>query len=472
MPQPPLSDLVATLRSQGGDTANIEVKAAVGGLPQTVGESICGLANLPGGGWLILGLDEAAGFVPVALGDTQVLKQRLANKARACRPPVQLEITEELFEDSLVIVARVTEVDASSKPCKFGGRGWIRSWDGDYEMSELEEQAFLRLRDAPHQDRQPIQEASLADLDPQLIELWRSTARTLDASGVGRFSDDPMLIHGGVMTEDGHPTLAGLLTLGVHPQQFVPRYVVNAAVISPEGVISEPMTVSGPIPSLLESTLAWARKVFHRSVVTGADGQLRDRWQYPLDAVRELVANALVHRNLDDWSANRAVEVRLRPDRFVVNNPGGLYGITIDRLGRPGVSSPRNGRLVEVCRFARTVDDARVVEVLASGIPRVATALSAAGLPPPRFTDTGIEFTVQLINSPADQSDASLSPSQLAAFRALVGGPLSAAEVATSASLKPPTARRALQDLVKAGLVVQHGGQGQKTTYERTPTVK
>jgi ATP-dependent DNA helicase RecG len=51
-----------------------------------------------------------------------------------------------------------------------------------------------------------------------------------------------------------------------------------------------------------------------------------------------MIANALVHRDLDHWSDGLAVEVRLRRDRLVVANPGGLYGVTVDRLGRDSVT--------------------------------------------------------------------------------------------------------------------------------------
>ena len=57
-----------------------------------------------------------------------------------------------------------------------------------------------------------------------------------------------------------------------------------------------------------------------------SDGTVHDQPAYPLTAFRELIANALVHRDLDHWSAGRPVEVRLRHDRLVISNPDGLYG--------------------------------------------------------------------------------------------------------------------------------------------------
>ena len=70
-----LSLLVDELRRAGGDSTNVEVKAAAGGLPDSLTPSLSALANLPGGGTIILGLDERSGFRPVPLANPQALKQ-------------------------------------------------------------------------------------------------------------------------------------------------------------------------------------------------------------------------------------------------------------------------------------------------------------------------------------------------------------------------------------------------------------
>ena len=64
-----LSTLVADLRAAGGDVTSVEVKSAAGGLPESLASTLSALANLPGGGTIILGLDERAGFRPVHLSD-------------------------------------------------------------------------------------------------------------------------------------------------------------------------------------------------------------------------------------------------------------------------------------------------------------------------------------------------------------------------------------------------------------------
>jgi hypothetical protein len=118
------------------------------------------------------------------------------------------------------------------------------------------------------------------------------------------------------------PNVAGILALGVYPQQWFPRYAIQ---LQPSRRLTIPRA-AGPgtrRPSPGRSPAcwsprrpghglgtAWARRNFDTMIVSEPDGTVHDQPAYPLTAFRELVANALVHRDLDHWSAGRAVEVR------------------------------------------------------------------------------------------------------------------------------------------------------------------
>jgi ATP-dependent DNA helicase RecG len=472
-----LDDLVRELRLSGGDCTDVEVKAARGGLPQSLTASLSALANLPGGGTLILGLDERAGFRPVPLADPQALKQGLAGKARACVPPVRLSIGDGSVDGQPVILARVHECDPSAKPCRVTATNtaYIRGYDGDFPLSDLEVQGFLAARRPPLFDRQPVDGASFADLDAQLVASYLATVRERDATGLGRFDDAELLRRAGVVVEDGQPTVAGLLALGVHPQQFFPRYVIQAAA---EPLAGDPpaararnqVTITGPIPRMLDAALDWARRTFDTTIIANSDGSVTDRPAYPLVAFREIIANALIHRDLDHWSQAFAIEVRLRRDRLVVGNPGGLYGITADRLGRDAVTSARNSLLVSLCQYVRSPDGGgRVIEALASGIPAIAHELSAQGLPPAQYIDAGIRFTV-LLRRPAGPSSGrpALGVTEEAVYDALAAGPRTVNELTSVLGLTGPNVRKALRSLRARGLVLQDGGKGRRTTYRQT----
>ena len=96
------------LRAEGGDTASVEVKTAAGGLPSAIDRSLCALANLPGGGIIILGLDERTGFGPAPI-DAQVFELEGFEVLGAIKTTDGvLTVTGETTDPSMV---------ASSYPC-------------------------------------------------------------------------------------------------------------------------------------------------------------------------------------------------------------------------------------------------------------------------------------------------------------------------------------------------------------------
>ena len=173
-----IEHVVAKLRKDGGDWTEVEVKRAASGFPESIMPSLSALSNLPGGGLVILGLDEENGFVPAKLDDPQKLKQSLGHRAREFEPPVRLTFEDHSVDDLSLVVARVHECDPSQKPCRLAssGKAWVRSFDGDYELSTLEEQAFLAARTVPNADSQPVLGASETDLDETLVASWSETA--------------------------------------------------------------------------------------------------------------------------------------------------------------------------------------------------------------------------------------------------------------------------------------------------------
>jgi hypothetical protein len=62
--------MVADLRGEGSDTAEVEVKRASRGFPESVEPTLSAFANTPGGGIVIFGLDEDAGFTAAGVGSS------------------------------------------------------------------------------------------------------------------------------------------------------------------------------------------------------------------------------------------------------------------------------------------------------------------------------------------------------------------------------------------------------------------
>ncbi|MFH2124046.1 MAG: ATP-binding protein [Pseudomonadota bacterium] len=72
----------------------------------------------------------------------------------------------------------------------------------------------------------------------------------------------------------------------------------------------------------------------------------KERWQYPLEALRELLLNCIVHRDYKNFSD---IVIKIFDNRIVFTNPGRLYGkLRLEDLERDDyVSSIRNRLLAE-----------------------------------------------------------------------------------------------------------------------------
>jgi ATP-dependent DNA helicase RecG len=127
-------------------------------VPSSLAITISAFANSPGGGDLVLGLDERNGFAAVPV-DALALAAAVASIARqALIPPIPVEINEVTFEGIQILIVRVPELSLSAKPSvvKRTGKGYLRSSDGDFELSEPEIQGILVNRTQPRFDNEPV----------------------------------------------------------------------------------------------------------------------------------------------------------------------------------------------------------------------------------------------------------------------------------------------------------------------------
>lgn len=123
---------------------------------------------MPGGGTIVLGLDEQDGFRATGVYEPVEAQRRLADQARtAVTPPLQVTLETALTEGATLVVARVSELPARDKPCSViaGGRAYLRSYDGDYALSAQEQAAFVAERGPPRFDRDAVSDTGLDDLD-------------------------------------------------------------------------------------------------------------------------------------------------------------------------------------------------------------------------------------------------------------------------------------------------------------------
>lgn len=474
-----LEELIAEVTARRVDLTDVEIKAAAGGAP-SLGATICAFANMPEGGTIILGLDESSGFAPVGLTSVANLEQAVASQARtSVTPPVRCEFQTFEVAGKSVLVASVDALPLTQRPARHGGQAYLRQSDGDYVMSEQEiaqiELAKTQAARPTQPDRQPIDHTTVKDLDSSLLAAFLNAART-SSRRYATAIDDDVLRYTGVLTRTGEVSLAGLYALGTSPQSASPSLGVTAAVQLPPGSgarTRDLVHLVGPVPDLLEDTMTWVVRNTRTTMGYDARGHGVDESEIPMRAVREIVANALVHRNLDAITDSKRVEIRLLLDRLVITSPGGLWGVSESQLGRPGAKSAVNPVLYDICKFVRMPDASRVIEGEGGGIREAIAALTSAGLRPPRFVDTGIQFTAIItrhtLMSEGDiawladiTDDLNLTSEQRAILVSMRHGVnWSNSKVRQEfAPTDSVAARRMLQQLVDAGLATARGERG------------
>jgi ATP-dependent DNA helicase RecG len=185
------------------------------------------------------------------------------------------------------------------------------------------------------------------------------------------------------LLDNGIPTRAALFLfardLGKH---FPAAYVKLGRFRSPTLIVDD-RRVDGSVMRQIDECMIWFRERLQTEfVITGAP-QREVVWEYPLEAVREAVVNAVCHR---DYRSNTNAQIRLYDDHLELWNPGELpASLTADDLLRDHDSVPRN-RLLADCLFY-----CGLIENWGSGTMRMAEALTVAGL---RFLSLILRHTV------------------------------------------------------------------------------
>ena len=474
-----LQTLLGEMRRIKGEPDLIEVKSGRGGYPKNVIDSIVSFANTRGG-TIFIGIDEKSDFEVVGVDSPAAYRDAAFGQARDGVVPaasIDVEIVE--LDGKQVLVIDVPEVAAEHKPLHVASKGpatgaLVRTGDGDRRMTPAEVGLLYAARTQPRFDREPVRDATLDDIDR--VALGRTLDRIRSTTASLRSEDEQtVLLRLGItaLVEEGiRPTLAGLLAFGQYPQQWFPQLMVTFVSFAPDGAperFLDNVTIRGSVPAMVgEAVAAVRRNLAARAVVTGAGRT--EQLSFSLEAVREAVANALIHRDYSGITRGTQVQVELYPDRLVVRSPGGLYGpVAVEDLGEPGVSSSRNATLVALLSDSFVPGSDRLVaENRASGIPVMVRESQQLGQPRPQFLSTVSTFTVTMSNSSLLNDEvrqwigqlplSSESREQDLALAMLFRGALTN-EMLREWGMDRVTAGVVLRDLVEAGIAVRRGGR-------------
>jgi ATP-dependent DNA helicase RecG len=474
-------ELIEVVRSGEYEDASLEVKRAQRGLPQRLFETLSALANQVGGGLILLGLDESQGFRLAGVEAAQTVISELTDLAGKMVPPLALEITPVEIEGKTAIVVEVPECDYQHKPCYYGpsgmqGGSFLRVGNQNRHMSAYEVFTFVTGRGQPTFDQELVKKASIEDLDQVALEAYFSRLKQSRRGLWQRLRLDEKdlverLLALEILSRDGdllHPTLAGLLAFGTWPQKYYPslmitfvRYVSTDR--SQKGSRGERFMDNAQFDGRMEEMVGEAvgRCLMNMRQSTLIEGILhRDIPEYPEEAVREALINAIAHRDYSPYMLGSQVRIEMFADRLEIMTPGGLFG-PVNESNLESTQSTRNQLLMRILSEIG-------LENRGSGIEAMLTSLREAHLEPPRFQDTRTYFTVTFSNQTL------LDPETVAWLNLYASLPINPHQRTALAYLhrhkqitNPDYCRlnnvdslvatRELRGLVEAGAIVMHG---------------
>lgn len=462
---------------KGGETSRVEFKVAMPRQSE-MAERICGLANAQGG-YIILGVEDGSLQI-VGVGDTGGAVDGLLRAARQIQPSLSFTPTEpEIYEleGKKVVVATVT---ASVGPVyQASGVFWIRRGSHTIPMSYSEIRDLGNERGADSWEELPGRKATMADLDMERVKQFlalRPPRRQL----LNRLDEIEQVLAalGGATRDSGgewRPTNAGLLFFGYSPQINIPQSEVVCVLFkntSGTGGYTDRRILYGTITELIDG----AEIFLNDHLVTGAkiEGWKRlDVPEYPVEALREAVVNAIVHR--DYSKTGEVIRIFKYPDRLEIRSPGLLLpGITLQQMEEGTVSSRlRNLKLGNLLR-----DVPGYFERIGSGIRFMLEETRRLEMPAPEFREVGevvvtfrpnpnlaaIDNIVNLPEGRLEEKDEQTRRQTLAMKYLRQHGSITTGEYIKLTGASDRTALRDLNDLVQQG-AIRRIGQKRASRY-------
>lgn len=481
--------LIKKLRAVGTIAQVCEVNESVAKLPNSVVETICAFSNAEGG-TIILGLSEKNGFKPAEGFDAQKVLTAMTAAGALVTPACQMSPEIIPFEGAQIVVAQIPAISRTARPCFVTSKGpymgaFIRTEEGNRRLTDYEVRRLFEQRSQTKYDLEPVMEAGMADLNDKTLNAIAERCRANTPRVFGTMPRDEILIRlGALVRADGElqPTLGGLLVASSFPQQFFPRLNVTFTVYpgltkaQADSLSDCDRTFGGetrppvqPIQPIYRSLVGAIPDMLHDAEVllienmrTGAqiDGTLRREVpEYPLDAFRKALINALQHRDYSPEGRATPVRVSLYSDRLEIVSPGGLYGVASVDAGPSLIASTRNVSLSRLLENTPYTDDlgrtGLVTENRGTGLSQIRMSLSRAHMPEPEISDCVSMFSITLTNRRATQSEH--APRRKTDLRAVILGgfksreTLSLEEIAEISGASKRTVAIKVNALVKEG---------------------
>lgn len=466
MKPPELRRLVA-----GAEGACLEFKRTTGELREGL-QTICAFLN-SSGGRLVFGVDDEG-----RVQGQQVSRQTLHEISAALQrfePPARVEVERIPAGAGREAIVLCVEADTESVPYAFEGRPYERVENTTRRMSQQRYETLLLKRAYGRRrwENQPAEGLCIKDLDGEEILQTRASAITHRRISAGTSADvvdvlDRLGLRVGGMLTQAAQALYGTRFLPDYPQCLLKMGHFKGTTITgdildnkQEYMHAFAMVKEGM--AFLDRALPLAARFPKMKRYDARQIIREDRLPIPAEAIREVLLNAVMHRDYSDYGGHVAIAVF--DDRVEIRSTGRLpAGLTVEDLSREHRSQLRNPLVASA--FHRT----GAVEIWGRGTNRVIEACLAHGTRPPVFSDMGgmlvVSFPMQSAGTAFGKGTLEAITARQRVILDLIRskGQVGNREARTALGVSDETARKELAAMLKARIVVLMG-KGRAARY-------
>ena len=399
-----LVNLVRKVQRRQTEFQTVELKKAAVDFPKRIYDTLSSFSNQDEGGIIIFGISEEDQFKAVGVYDAEDAQKKALEACNQMEPKVRALFTNAEIDGHIVLAAEIPAVEYYNRPVFYKGAGrlngsYIRVGDADEPMSEYEVYSYEAFRRRIRDELRTVPEARMDLFDQERLKSFLDAAKK-ERKNLSEMPDQDVMEVLGV-TVKGIPALAAVLMFSKYPQAWFPQLCITAVSIpgtrmgetDHDGArFLDNRKITGSIPEMLEEAVEFVRKNMRTKTIVDHDGKRSDKDEYPVIAIREVILNALIHRDYSMLTENTPISIELYRDRMVVTSKGGLYGGgSVEQLGH-GRPETRNPILANVMELLKMTENRY------SGIPTIRRELKKAELPAPVFSVKRGVFSVILKN--------------------------------------------------------------------------
>jgi len=362
-------------------------KEALSADNERTAEHLSALANQQGGGFFSFGIDSGGRMRGVDAGQVHLIVEKLANISRnAVEPPLRIDHYVDKVEDKEVLFVYVLE--SSQKPVHLRGKGiefsYIRSGGQTRKMSKQEiANAVLSTKQFRYEEleAQPCKESDIFKLldHEKFFQLLSTPGENSQEAVIERLINEKLVYrHNGTLSITNLGAIVAARDLNSFPgkERFSVRVIKYLGVSKIEAQTEKEFSRGYGVG--FQELIHYVLSQLPTSEVI-KDALRKNVPLYPEITVRELVANALIHRDFSMKGMNPMIEIF--SDRMEISNPGALLpSVKIERLIDTAPES-RNEL------FAALMRRMGVCEERGSGIDKALFAVEVFGLPPVKFVN-------------------------------------------------------------------------------------